>query len=647
MNKRITLTSAWRFRLNIGTVLQVLFLVLLACADPATLYAQERNLITLIPTQASATGETLQITNPTSPVTLTFTLSPLPLRAKVESGTFILVLSRDMDAQQTITITANLPQPTPFAEETYGPSTTKAGGRASWSADSKFLEAISTSIVPRKEIKFSLVLTPADARRTSTWYSLASSKSNNRPRLVLEYTVPGQPPVTQSDGLPAVQSPRAFLPSPTTFSYVIRPFATAWSYTPAFYKNLVFVLADDRGKKAVQALDPLGTQVWKEPLGNEQPGQHLLVSKSGQLYVVGNGKILRMQLDPDNPGKPPQPFTKFENSTLNPKVAPVLGLDGSLYFGNGLEVYGFNPDLQELWKVTLADTRTSLLTVGPSGKFLYLIGRNEGLVTINAQTGEYLVNALSNQETLKNIDNPTLHSPVVILHPDGTEIIYAAANSVNDGVLDAFNNDSGKITRRENWPQLAGLWSQPIPDSLPVGPAGEPNLKKKIYAVKVGNSQGTVEEIDWLNGTAADLKPQFGVGDSPYLLQGGNLAIDQPANRLVWNGKGGKDLGLYAFGLSFSGLVPANQSSGIPEKAQLYFGGDGTLYANDISGRTLWAIVPQFTLKPDSAANISSPTNLRVDGTVGKNTVLKAGGTVLLGPGFGVQKGATLAIGKP
>ena len=120
--------------------------------------------------------------------------------------------------------------------------------------------------------------------------------------------------------------------------------------------------------------------------------------------------------------------------------------------------------------------------------------------------------------------------------------------------------------------------------------------------------------------------------------------MDLDGNRFVWNGAG--DIGLYAFGTAFSRRLEV-LAGGIPSKAQFIFGGEGTLYANDVDGRVLRAIVPQYTLSPDFNGNISSPTHLRVVGTAGNTTVLKAAGSVLLGPGFTVKLGATLTIGKP
>jgi hypothetical protein len=656
----------------------MLFLVLLACAIPATLSADERRgVITLIPTDvltSKAQSDSAEIAGGsfgTERILLRFQASSLPAQAKVTAARLSLVASESAGAQQTINVHQDSYDATlssqPSPQNVFGATTASFAKkqRVYWDANPTFLEKINAA-----GRKFSLLLTTTSSAK-SAWYLVKSSDSSKRPRLILEYTVADQPAVTQSDGLPAVQSARPFLPTqdgckakagdPPFFCYVTRSFSNAWSYTPAFYNNLVYLMTDNKGKKALQALHPLGgNPVWTMEVDGE-PGQHLLVSQSGRLYIVGNKKILVYQLHPSNAVTPATQVQTSEgkplsiqpppDNNINPSLAPAVGPDGSLYFVNGQEAYGLNPDLQELWKVTLANKTTSRVTVGPSGRFVYLTvkspetksatNENEGLVAINAQTGESFPNSLPNQDTLTSF-----HAPVVILHPDGSEKIYVAANSVNDGVLACFNNRSGKITAAEKWPgpDLKGLWSQPILDQLSPGSKEQPTSGKQIYAVRVTKSQGILTGIDWLTGATKALAPTFAVGDSPYLLVGGNLALDQTGNRFVWNGKG--DIGLYTFGTAFSGPL-ASSASGIPMQAQLFFGSDGTLYANTVDGdRVLRAIVPRYTLSADSKADISSPTHLWVDGVVdtGKKTELKAAGSVLLGPGFTVKPGATLKI---
>ena len=499
------------------------------------------------------------------------------------------------------------------------PSVTKPW--AEW-APTDIPPALTGNSAGQRSNAFALLLLPSNFNDKRQWYTIdAAAPSQYRPRLILEYTVPDRAPLVQAEGVPAMHSPRKFLPDPTAGAQYgsVDVISNLWSYEPVFYKGLVYVITND---KQLRALSPLGGQpIWSVPLPD--PGQHVLVSESGRLYIVGNQKILVYQLDPLHPftqaaevkTADDRPLSK-EVPDLNPTLAPAVGADGSLYFVNDQEVYGLNPDLQELWKYTLGDKLTSRVTVGPSGQFVYLLARNEGLITIHAQTGETFFNELPKQDALKNLDNPTLHAPVVIRHPDGTEKIYVAANSANNGVLAAFNNfktgpDEG-IKAAEHWP--AGLWRQPIIDQLPpADPAkpAAPNAAKKMYAVQ----KGTLTAIDWLNGSTTTLTPAISI---PVGTPNGlNLAMDAAGN--VVEG----DL-------------------------RLLFGADGTLYTVDPSNqnqRTLRAIVPQYTLS-GASANISSPTNLWVKGEVRQNqtTTLTAGGAMLLGNGFTVAQGATLTV---
>ncbi len=150
--------------------------------------------------------------------------------------------------------------------------------------------------------------------------------------------------------------------------------------------------------------------------------------------------------------------------------------------------------------------------------------------------------------------------------------------------------------------------------------------------------------IDWLNVSASPLLT-FSVAVSataaPYLLNGGNLALDNAGNVFILN-EAGDTPGLYAFP-AFTATL-ASPASGIPINSQLYFGSDGTLYARVGAEPVLSAIVPYFTLGPDSAAEIASPTNLLVDGAVVTNTTLAAGRNVLLASPFSVTLGSTLSV---
>jgi len=552
----------------INNFLPALLLTLLAFAVPMTLPAQEKTSVTVIATEQS--GD-LKISG-NSKVSLRFQGISLPPNAEVTQARLSLVSITRVSAALNITVKV---RPTWQPEvQGFGVKNLEARftGRAYVSAQEKspFLKGISTVAGggAGRGGEFWLDLTSSTASgATSEWYSTTSGDSKYRPRLIVEYKLNDRPPVTQSDGLPAVQSQKEFLPSPLPFSYTTRKFPGAYSYTPAFYKNLVYIITDNQGKKLLLALDSLGNQVAQMPLdGETPPGQHLLVSQSGRLYIVGNNQILYIDLDPNNPASLPAGPTKVKQvEKLNPTVPPSVGSNGNLYFVSGQEIYGFNPYLQELWKVNTATVHTSRMTVDPSGEFVYLVAEREGLVTINAQTGD---NCSTGFKTAEDA-NAVLYAPVVIRYPgDSTgngaaDKIYIAANAGNEGMLQLFDNFNDtkaelecadKIRVGLNWPPLKGLWSQPIPDQMSVGKPGDANPDKKIYAVMVDKQsdkwQGSLEEIGWLNnasrravcaayktGTNECENDHFEVGDKSYLVNGGNLTSDN-ANRFVWNGSG-------------------------------------------------------------------------------------------------------------
>jgi len=146
------------------------------------------------------------------------------------------------------------------------------------------------------------------------------------------------------------------------------------------------------------------------------------------------------------------------------------------------------------------------------------------------------VKSNKSQTKLADNNNITFHAPVVIQHPDGTEKIYAAANSVGDGVLADFDNPRTKPRQRvpgpitADWEPLPGLWSQPLPDLLSPGTVTEPSTTKQIYAVSVNNSQRALTAINWLSGSAQPQAPSFSVATSPDLLNiasnGGVIGVE-------------------------------------------------------------------------------------------------------------------------
>ena len=685
MNQQMT-ASPRRMKWTIASISWLaclVFLALLAFAVPSPVSAQEngateQGMITLMPTDV-LTETTLMPdgapteTSPLCPaltiaannqgipkcsVLLRFRSSAFPPGAQLTAARLSLVAQIPPGDSQTIdvhwlpyTATLSIATDNLFGARTV-PDNFEPGQHEVWTAQEGFAQTIDVAD------GFSLLLTTDKHSEGGQWFSDLADDSSNRPRLILEYTMPGQPAVTQAAGLLAVQSPRAFGWT-GLHAYVTLRFPKAWSYTPAFYDNLVYLITEDanavpNAQYMLQALDPLANPIWQLPL--DSPGQHLLVSKSGRLYILGNDQIIVYQLNGSD--RPTRLDVSPAITDINPSIAPSLGPDGSLYFVNNQAVYGLNPDLQELWRAPLTDMTASRVTVGPSGQFVYLTARNEGLVAIDAQTGESFANELPNQTALQGDDTPILHAPVVIRRPDGTEEIYVAANATNGGVLALFDNrrtaldkdeeadgDSATIVAGAVLTAPVGGWGQPIPAQMPPGAKEQPNLDRTIYAVRADSGQGALMAIDWLQVSASPMLT-FSVAVSataaPYLLNGGNLALDQAGNVFFFN-EAGDTPGLYAFP-AFTATL-ASPASGIPINSQLYFGSDGTLYANGVGAEpVLSAIVPYFTLGPDSAAEIASPTNLLVDGAVVTNTTLAAGRNVLLASPFSVTLGSTLSV---
>jgi len=636
---------------SLGTTWLLVALTILIFQSPAA--AQTNVITTIIPSSVTAADNSV-LSGPFSTaaeVRLIFQTPKLPDGAEVVNATLQLSLKdmmRSVDGNVQVNFlvgsdTAN------FGSQYFPRTFPGLGNPATWT----------TTVVPPKlkalrangQNVFTLQLVPDDEPNPARqWYSIDAAESRFRPRLTLEYSVPGRAKVVQTEGVPATHSPRLFLPTPPADAqFTSRIVANIWSYTPVFYNNLIYTVAQNQ----LQALPALGgPPLWSLPVSN--PGQHLLLSESGRIYIVGKEQIFVYQLAA-TAASPAVAVTASGGQSLtpkslpgvNPRVPPVVGPDGSLYYVNGQQVYGLNPDLQELWKVTLEDTNTSRLTVGPSGKFVYLLGKKDGamgLIAIDVRTG-----GISNAK-LPGSGLVTLHAPVVLLS-SGTEKIYVAANSLEGGTLTAFDNLKTIVDRKEIWSLGPTENWTPLTDAKILH--SQPTVSTdgtKIYSVQVKAERGQLQAIDWLNGKPVSVGTDFPVGKSPYLLNGGNLAVDKSGSVLVWNGAEAK---LYAFAPGGASNVKpgvvAGPTADVPgpiAETLLLFGSDGTLYAPgpaNANDRALKALLPQYMLVDSANSTISSPTHLRVLGAA-NNVTLSAGGSVFVGPEFKVKQGGTLTI---
>lgn len=485
-----------------------------------------------------------------------------------------------------------------------------------------------------------------------------------RPRFIVEYTSSDQPTVAQ----PAfVQSGKGFLPSgelrgsPGSYRTVALnlPQDQIWSYAPAFYNGFVYLMSDVGGKKYLSWRRPLGAIVDQMDISSPSPGQHLLVSKSGDLYIVGDGKIVPYRIGSD--GRPERRTVSPEGAPTDvvpvtglnaAQYAPNLGADGSMFYVAKSEkeytVVGRNPDMQELWSVIVKGP-TSRVMVGPSGKYVYVITKGEGLVTIDARSNEKFVNPLPNAKGLEEAQSEYLQTPVAFKENDGTEKVYVAADLVDSGVLALFNNNKTKGGAKDNatierkWEKSALMFGQPLVT------AG------KDYVVRVDikdKNSAYVEQLDRSTGAQIKAGPPLKIAtDNPYLPKGGNLATDRDGNVFGWNGNS-KVGDLTALKPSLDLLFTENLTGQLEPASNLFFGTDGTLYAG-AQKSTLRAIVPYYSLVGVALpVTVTSPTHLWVGGAdattaailKGMGNALKAAGSVMLGPNFGVEKNATLTV---
>ena len=183
----------------------------------------------------------------------------------------------------------------------------------------------------------------------------------------------------------------------------------------------------------------------------------------------------------------------------------MLGPDGSLYVVNqGSSVVGLDPNFRQLWSIPLGGEKVSAITVGPTGCTAYLVSAlsdqnaPRGLLAIDTATGETVEAALPNQADVQSFDNPTLHVPLVLLHPDGLEEVYVAADSATNGSLELYlrtpvDKTPGAFTLQPRWDK-PGLWSQPLALRTQTG--------WQIIALRARKDQGQdqIVSIEWIEG---------------------------------------------------------------------------------------------------------------------------------------------------
>jgi outer membrane protein assembly factor BamB len=601
-------------------------------------------------------------------VQLVFRIGSLPQNAKVTGATLQLVAVDFQNIQSTVAIEVFVrpgdgPQ-TLFDSVEFGkrePVEVEDARRktrpALWRAedDSPWFTMVRGGV----QNTITLIIGPKEAdkgKMTRLWYSAKADESADRPRLILEYTVWGMKEPTQTVGLVGVQGTQAFVPVMDVQTklneevYVRRFPAEMTSQTPAFGHGLVYLVTGTNQNTAVEARMPVsGELVWSESVAGAGP--HILLAPSNRLYVVGNEWIVTFLIDPQKPrAKPKAPHVK-KVLGLKPEHPPAPGRDGSLYIFNLDRLIALNPDLEEMWSVSLKKP-IGPITVDPSGRYVYLISAADGLLAFDAQTGKKYAVELSNQQKLKSRGDPgDLHAPVVVKLDDAkigvTENVFVATSTGDGGSMTLIRNgmmrkvEPSKTLERAD-PPRDGLWSQVLPHPAAGWP--KPFEDGAIFGIssRQSTTTGRLVPLDPRGSDDKDERPEITVANAIWETPG-RPVVDASGAIHIWNGQEAYRIRNVLTGatvdLKFPGIVRSS-------KARLMFGSDGTLYAHNPNDGSLYVVEPRVVLYGTRVARARAPMNLVVQGQGGVNTGIAAHGTIEFLPGTTLAAETTVLPGE-
>lgn len=619
----------------------MLILILLTLVSPTL--AETRIITTLLP-KSDTPGEDnlLRISadkkyKSICEALLTFDLGMLPESADIKNVTLRLVGNPgDHQNPQFVQI---------FAESQKGKSI------GSWTTKPIVKKFIASSELPstikdllNKENK--LVLTLSSSSELSDWkyYSLENydNTSSFKPRLIIEYEVPGiqeSQTTERTDwkfyGPPKQVKVKRLLPN---INDIIS--------NPVFYKNGIYLFTQTTSEETdLSALHTNGREMWKKSI-KITPASHAAVTDTGQLYSVGESRIVRYDLE-----KREQIESK-EVKDLKLSDPPTLGPDGSLYFvrsGYG-DIYNLNPNLEELWKYPSMPNqqganKVSRIVLSPDAqRYAYamiLSDQDISGVRINTADGETILYKQyagidpadkTKSKQYKFGDQYTgFHRPVVVRGPE-QDYVFLSAYSQNNGILAAYSGDEGRWSN-------SGTISSPIADKNGDHVLVVQSGKLKAYKKFNGELACSSRETD--------------------LAATSNLVMDGEDNVYFWNNGT-----LYGYKNDCTKFLKWSQNEDrdpnlprLPREVELMFAPDGTMYAfapiteTQTSKQSLYSITPRleaFTLReedvhPDTIYSADTITvEEKLELSKGTRIMLKAEKGIAFGTGFRVKKGASL-----
>lgn len=480
-----------------------------------------------------------------------------------------------------------------------------------------------------------------DTRRaSSTFYSLSADPSNI-PRLVVEYTLPGQSLLEylswgQKQHDPQHTGRSSWLPTsvPTGFTIaeVKLPSIGAGGGSivdyPLIYNGNIYLIYQG-ATNYLACLDFTGkNKLWEKEIGTGKIQRSPAISPQGVLFAVTENQIAAYDLNKNGEpvGKPYPLSGKLSNFT-----DLTAANDGSLFLAlkedNLNYIYGFTPKLIPFLKAGPFEKNISSVTVNLAGNKIFAQAAKGAVVIDLADPSKQLTIPLADAWEY-------YQSPVAA--PNGVMIFSDFTSTANKGNVRAYGST-------QIWKSTGTLISQPV-----IGGGGF------VYFIQGGKLQ------DRMYNAVGPPAVSGGNGlntTSNLVMDGANIVYFW--NNGVLNGYEGGGEALF---------TPSSQASSIqerdaegPEKfIRLMMDPGGTAWANNRDGNVLFAFQPVYaqqdlTVRGDVLAKggpgvprtYRATDNLTVaEGgatlRAGSTTLFQAGSSISFPKGFQVEAGASL-----
>ena len=530
-------------------------------------------------------------------------------------------------------------------------------------ASDSLLSAVSEAYTSEKKL-LSLALVTETNKASSLFYSTKQSGDapSNIPRLVIEYT-PGSPSLLETLGWPQHQQN----PEHTGRSEWI-PFKNPSGFTlatielqkgsiadyPLIHRGNLYIVHKVEAADFLVALDFKGKELWRKDIGTGVVQRSPVISRNGIFYVVTENSIAGYDLNRSGQQVAVYPQQGNLPGSLSAYTDLTMGNDGSLFLalkeGDANYLYGFTPDLKPFLKsgpFSTGQEKISTITVSPEGRTIFF-QTPKGAVTIDITDP-----AKERIVALKQDNVPPweyYHTPVA--GPAGGVMVFSDfTSSANKGNVWAYTPDEKRI-----WNAPGTLIPQPV-----LGSNGG------VYYLQNGALQR--HQYD-----------RLGKGEDPVgkgLNTTSNMVMDGADNVYFWDNG-------YLYGYSSSGKslfdkadftngpelekkrstdpeevsagkkAPRVAASMGPEQfIRLMAGPDGTLWANNKNGSTLFAFTPNVAEQglELTQQDMKTRTVYRTSGTLTVGAVTLEPGSQMLfqarkgmafSRGFRVQNGASL-----